>query len=66
MGYGLWCVYYIRITQSMEDIPMKCVVIHNENDVYRMKDAKAKQLVDKGEATYVDKKIWKDTGRKYK
>ena len=43
---------------------MKCVKLLQTGEVYRVSDTMAQVTVSIGQAVYVPKKVWKETGRK--
>ena len=43
---------------------MKCVKLLQTGEVYRVSDTMARITVEVGQAVYVPKKIWKETGKK--
>jgi len=43
---------------------MKCIKLKIIEEYWRVSDEVAQELVDKGKAVYVNKKEWKETGRK--
>ena len=44
---------------------MKCVKLLQTGEVYRVSDTMAYVTVEIGQAVYICKRIWKETGRKY-
>lgn len=44
---------------------MKCVIIKGSEEIIRVTNTLAEQLVEKGTHGYVSKQAWKKQGRKY-
>lgn len=44
---------------------MKCVRLLQTKDVYRVSNVMAAVTVNMGQAVYVPKSVWKNSGRKY-